>query len=199
MLAEDSVNERYKDIPWRFGENIPVSFDLKNSGRWDVLPNGDRIWRLGIKCPGAYTINLTFDNYHLPPGATLFEYNIDRSQVIGAFTDFNNREDSVFASTLVKGEEIMIEYYEPPDHAFPGQLHLNRVMHGYRDAYGYVKAFGDAGSCNNNVHCPEVAAWQNQVRSACMLVSGGNGFYSGSLVNNTSQDGTPYILTANHC
>jgi len=44
LLAEDSVNERYKDIPWRFGENIPVSFDLKNSGRWDVLPNGDRIW-----------------------------------------------------------------------------------------------------------------------------------------------------------
>ena len=199
LLAEDSLNEIYKDVPWRFGENIPVSYDLNNSGLWDVFPLGDRIWRLGIKCPGAYTINLTFDNYHLPPGATLFVYNIDKTQVIGAFTDFNNREDSVFATTLVTGDEIVIEYYEPSNPAFPGQLHLNRVTHGYRDALGYVKSFGQSGSCNNNVHCPEANDWQNQVRSACMLVSGGNGFCSGALVNNTSQDGIPYILTANHC
>ena len=199
LLAEDSLNEIYKDVPWRFGENIPVSFDLNNSGIWDVLPRGDRIWRLGIKCPGAYTINLTFDNYHLPHGATLFVYNIDKTQVIGAFTDYNNREDSVFATTLVMGEEIIIEYYEPPQPAFAGELHLNRVTHGYRDSFGYIKSFGQSGSCNNNVHCPEAATWQNQVRAACMLVSGGNGFCSGALVNNTSQDGTPYILTANHC
>jgi len=32
-----------------------------------------------------------------------------------------------------------------------------------------------------------------------MLVVNGNGFCSGSLVNNTSNDGTPYVLTANHC
>ncbi len=135
----------------------------------------------------------------MPPGATLFVYNIDKTHVIGAFSDFNNREDSVFATTLVVGEEIVIEYYEPSKPAFPGKLHLNRVTHGYRDALGYVKSFGQSGSCNNNVHCPEAAEWQNQVRSACMLVSGGNGFCSGALVNNTSQDGIPYILTANHC
>ena len=199
LLAEDSLNEIYKDVPWRFGENIPVSYDLNNSGIWDVSPKGDRIWRLGIKCPGAYTINLTFDNYHLPPGATLFVYNIDKTNVIGAFTDLNNREDSVFATTLVMGEEIVIEYSEPTSPAFMGKLHLNRVTHGYRDAFGYIKSFGQSGSCNNNVHCPEAAEWQNQVRSACMLVTGGNGFCSGSLVNNTSQDGIPYILTANHC
>jgi hypothetical protein len=199
LLAEDSLNEIYKDVPWRFGENIPVSFDLNNSGTWNVFPKGDRIWRLGIKCPGAYTINLTFDNYQLPPGATLFVYSIDKTNVIGAFTDFNNREDSAFATTLVNGEEIVIEYYEPPIPAFPGKLHLSRVTHGYRDSFGYIKSFGQSGSCNNNVHCPEAAEWQNQVRSACMLVTNGNGFCSGALVNNTSQDGTPYILTANHC
>jgi Viral BACON domain/Secretion system C-terminal sorting domain/Trypsin-like peptidase domain len=199
LMAEDSINDIYKDIPWRFGENIPVSFDLNNSGTWDILPKGGRIWRLGIKCPGAFTINLTFDNYRLPPGATLFVYNIDKTQIIGAFTDFNNRKDSAFATTLVMGEEIVIEYFEPPVTAFAGKIHLNQVTHGYRDAFDYVKSFGQSGPCNNNVKCPEAAGWQNQVRSACMLVSGGNGFCSGALVNNTSQDGTPYILTANHC
>lgn len=199
LMTEDSLNEIYKDVPWRFGENIPVSFGLDNSGTWNVFPGGDRIWRLGIKCPGAYTINLTFDIYLLPPGATLFVYNIDKTQIIGAFTAFNNRADSVFATTLVKGEEIVIEYYEPSNPVFQGKIHLNRVTHGYRDSFDYIKSFGQAGSCNNNVHCPEADAWQNQVRSACMLVTGGNGFCSGALVNNTSQDGIPYILTANHC
>ena len=199
LMTEDSLNDVYKDVPWRFGENIPVSLDLHNSGTWDVLPSGDRVWRLGIRCSGAYTINLTFDNYHLPPGAKLFVYNIEKTQVIGAFTDFNNREDRAFATTLVMGQESIIEYNEPPQPSFPGDVHVNQVTHGYRDAYGYVKSFGQSGSCNNNVKCPEAATWQNVVRSACMLVTGGNGFCSGSLVNNTSQDGTPYILTANHC
>lgn len=199
LMAEDSLNEIYKDVPWRFGENIPVSIDPAHSGKWDVLGNGEKIWRIGIKCQGAYTINLTFDNYRLPKGAKLFVYNTDKTNVFGAFTDFNNRDDSAFATTLVKGDEIVIEYNEPANPSFPGKLHLNQVTHGYRDAFSYIKSFGQSGSCENNVHCPEAATWQNQVRAACMLVTGGNGFCSGSLVNNTSQDGTPYILTANHC
>ena len=31
------------------------------------------------------------------------------------------------------------------------------------------------------------------------ITSGGSGFCSGALINNTSNDGTPYFLTANHC
>jgi hypothetical protein len=31
------------------------------------------------------------------------------------------------------------------------------------------------------------------------LVSGSNGFCSGALINNTLNDGKPYVLTANHC
>ena len=199
LMAEDSLNDQNKDIPWRFGENLYVNFNLNNSGTWDLLPKGDKLWRLGIRCQGAYSINLTFDNYRLPPGATLFVYNADKSQVIGAFTDFNNQADRVFATTLVRGEEIAIEYYEPANPAFYGELNLYRVTHGYRDGFEYAKNFGTSGSCNNNVTCPEAAGWENQVKSACMLVSGGSGFCSGAIVNNTSQDGIPYILTANHC
>ena len=199
LMREDSINDPLKDIPWRFGENLFVNFNLNNSGTWDILPQGDKLWRLAIRCQGAFTINLTFDNYHLPPGASLFVYNADKSQVIGAFTDFNNREDKVFATTLVKGEEITIEYYEPSNPVFRGELNIYRVTHGYRDAYGYAKSFGGSGSCENNVACPESAGWENQIKSVCMLVSGGSGFCSGAIVNNTSQNGVPYILTANHC
>ena len=199
LAAEDSINDRNKDIPWRFGENIPVKFNPGNSGSWDNFPTGDKVWRLGIKSSGAFTINLTFDQYHLPPGAKLFVYNEDKTRVIGAFTDVNNQGDKVFATTLVTGDALIIEYDEPPSPEFPGELDLNRVTHGYRDAYRYAKSFGNAGACNNNVVCPLAAGWENQIRSVCLLVSGGNGFCSGALVNNTSYNGTPYVLTANHC
>lgn len=199
LLSEDAINDLDKEIPWRFGENMAVNFNPDNSGSWDVFPKGDKVWRLGIKSPGAYTINLTFDNYRLPPGATLFVYNESKTQVIGAFTELNNQEDRVFATTLIEGDAIVLEYYEPPFPKFHGELNLNRVTHGYRNAFDYAKSFGTSGACENNVACPLSAGWENQIKSVCMLVTGGSGFCSAALVNNTSNDGTPYVLTANHC
>ncbi|MBC8384205.1 MAG: trypsin-like peptidase domain-containing protein, partial [Candidatus Cloacimonetes bacterium] len=199
MLDEDEYNIQFKDVPWRFGKNNYVDLTLTNSGVWEELPNGDKIWRLGISSPGAYTINLTFDNYYLPENSRLFVYNEDHTHIIGAFTDFNNREDHVFATTLVQGDKITIEYFEPAKVEFRGELSLEMVTHGYRDAYGYARAFGSSGSCNNNVACPEGDPWVDEIKSAVMLVSGGSGFCSGALINNTSEDGTPYLLTADHC
>ena len=200
LKAEDQINDS-KDQPWRFGQNIPVDYGLNNSGTWDILPNGDKLWRLMIYSPGALTINLTFNQYKLPKGAKLYIYNAQHSDIIGGFTYKNNQDDEVFAATLVKGDAMIIEYYEPKNAEFNGKLHLFRVTHGYRgaDDYTSTKSFGQSGSCNNNVACPESAGWENEINSVCMLVSGSNGFCTGTLINNTNQDGTPYILTANHC
>ena len=200
LKAEDLENDLRKDIPWRFGQNIPVNYNLSNSGMWDYLPNGSRIWRLRIYSPGALSINLIFDNYRLPAGATLFIYNQNHSHVIGSFTNANNRADKVFATTLINGDAITIEYFEPANPEFIGELSLTNVTHGYRGPADFAeKAFGNSGSCNVNVACPQSAGWENQIRSACMLVSGGSGFCSGALINNTNNDGTPYVLTADHC
>ena len=50
-----------------------------------------------------------------------------------------------------------------------------------------------------NVNCPDGLPWTPQRNSAVMLVSGSSGFCSGALINNTQNDGKPYVLTANHC
>ncbi len=201
LQQEDLVYDQIKEIPWRFGQNIDVNLNMSNVGLWELLPNGDKLWRFRIYSAGATSINLAFSNYHLPQGARLYIYNDDHSVVIGAFTDFNNREDRAFATTLVKGEAITLEYYEPADVEFPGEMVINRVTHGYRSVKDYTEAktFGGAGSCQVNVHCAAGTGWENQIRSVCVLVSGGSGFCSGALVNNTANNGTPYILTANHC
>jgi hypothetical protein len=63
-----------------------VSLNLNNSGTWETLGNGDRIWRLRVETPGSYSIMLVYDRWVLPKGAQLFLYNDDHSDVRGAFT-----------------------------------------------------------------------------------------------------------------
>ncbi len=199
LQAEDLIVDQIKEIPWRFGQNIDVILNPNNSGITEILPNGDKLWRLRIYSQGAQSINLTFDNYRLPPGAKLFLYNDYHSDLIGAFTDFNNQDDRVFATTLIRGDAVTLEYYEPANVAFPGELNINRVTHGYRGPYEYMKGLNTSGACQINVKCPTGVGWEDPNNSACMLVVGGSGFCSGAMVNNTANNGTPYVLTANHC
>jgi lysyl endopeptidase len=199
LRAEDEIVDKIGGIPWRFGENIEVDYSQDNSGAWDFLPGGDKIWRLGILSENAKSINLTFDRYYLPQGAELFIYNHDRTEIIGAFTHENNQEHGMFATTLVAGSAIIVEYYEPFKVEFTGELSISMVTHGYRGPKDYFKSLGDSGPCNVNVACPLAAGWEDQINSVAMMVSGGNGFCTGTMINNTANDGTPYFLTANHC
>jgi hypothetical protein len=202
MLDEDQARlEAGIKGPFRFGRNFDVYITPQNSGVWKTLANGDKLWRIGIESPGAYSLNFIFNKYKLPEGAKMWLYNEDHSHVIGAFTHKNNQYTEMFATDLIKGEKVIIEYYEPANVAFPGEIIISTVTHGYINTFSddFLRAFGSSGSCNMNVACPDGAPWADQIRSAVMLVSGGNGFCSGALINNTLNDGKPYILTANHC
>ncbi|MGB5105623.1 MAG: trypsin-like peptidase domain-containing protein, partial [Candidatus Zixiibacteriota bacterium] len=202
LLAEDAAEES-KALPFRFGAPFDVNYSLDNSGTWEDLPDGGRIWRITIASPGAYSINLLYSKYRLPEGAKLFVYNSDRTYVIGAFTAKNNKPHGEMATQPVAGDEITVEYYEPAAVVYEGELTISRIVHAYRDIFRTVKDaldFGESGSCNNNANCPEGADWQKEKRAVAMvLLSGGTRWCSGSMVNNVRQDKTPYFLTANHC
>ncbi|HOU82031.1 MAG TPA: choice-of-anchor J domain-containing protein [Bacteroidales bacterium] len=199
LKMEDAIVDKYKDRPWRFGQNVYVDIDIIEQG-FDTIINGEKIWFMTFRSEGALTLNFTFDQFHLPANTELYLYNADKSMVLGAFNHNNNSEDGVFATTLIPGDEVTIEVNQDAAVNELPSLHLYRITHGYRNAYDYaMKSFGESGSCNVNVACPQAAGWEDQIRSVCMLVSGGSGFCSGALINNTNNDGTPYVLTANHC
>ncbi len=197
LQKEDLKNDKHKEIPWRFGYNHAVNMNPNNAGVWTTLSNGDRLWQVGIHCPNAVTINLAFDEFHLPKGAKMFIYNQDRTHVIGAFTDKTNQADHQLGCDLIKGNSIVVEYYEPANVAFHGTLNIFRVTHGYRSVFHYLmKSFGGSGSCENNVICDP--NWAKEKRAVACIVVGG-AICSGSLINDVESDGIPYFLTANHC
>lgn len=201
LRAEDEVIDKIKDIPWRYGyiHYVDVSFQ---DGVYDYLPNGDRIWRIKIQSANAQTLNLTFDQYKLEVGAKLFIYN--HNKTLGAFNHKNNKEHGYLTTTLIVGEELTIELYEPKSTFGKNELHLERIVNGYRtlDYKNTYKGIGTSGTCNNNTICAVGDDWRDQIRSVGIISIQSNisaGFCSGALINNTCNDGKPYFLTANHC
>jgi hypothetical protein len=197
-LLEEDAKEEGKNIPYRFGYPMEVNFNLDNSGTWETLPNGDRVWRLKIESNGAYSINFIYNDFWLPEGGKFFIYNEDKSEVIGAFTNRNNNENGEFATGLVRGSAMILEYFEPAIVSSKGFISVSTVVHGYKNLF--ADDFGQSGSCNINVMCSQGEPWSNEIRSVAMiLTSSGSRLCSGAMVNNVRQDLTPYFLTANHC
>jgi len=216
LSLEDKIDEKL-GIPPRFGYPHEVDFTLENSGIWFDLPNGDKLWKLEIYCPGALSINLLYDKFWLPEGAKFFVYSSDKKHHIGAFTSNNNfgskEELRGFATGLIYGERIVLEYYLPNEVLEQGVISVSHIVQGYR----YINVFnnfddnkkkGDAfqagfkqsDTCHININCPAGQNWQKEKRAIAMIIVGiGNRWCTGSLINTTANDMRPYFLTADHC
>lgn len=199
LLKEDAL-ESSKDVPMRFAYAHKTNLNPKNSGKWYTNSKGDRYWLIEIESKGALSLNLTFSNFKIPEGGKLFVYNKDKSDVRGAFTSANNKNSKRLGLAPVKGDKIIVEYFQPALVKQQPDLNISAVAHDYRGIMTMAKNFGDSGSCNNNVVCAEGDPWRDQIRSVALVILGnGTRWCSGSLINNTANNGTPYFLTANHC
>lgn len=207
VLAEDQVHPGT-----RFAAPLAADFSLEKSGTWERMKNGDAIWRLKINSPDALGLVIFYDNFFLPSGAQLRVYNADGSQMLGPFTSFDNRPSGNFLTGLVLGESAVLEYYEPNEVLGEGRFHIGRVDHAYNqsnlDASGFQEAelasvgFGMSSPCNININCPDGAPYTTEKRAVCrifLVVEEGTGYCTGSLINNTKNDGRPLIISAFHC
>lgn len=200
LLLEDSLRD--KAAPFRFGDELSVSFSPETAGVWEETQTGERVWRLRILSPGAHSLSLIFDQFELTPGAELYAYNDDRSALYGQYNHLSNQPNGQFAIQPLPGEALTLELVEPLA-ITPSLLNVGTVVHDYRDVFQVLEKETTiptkmAGACNNNVACPEGAPWDDQIRSVAAIFIGG-GLCSGAMINNTANDGTQYFITANHC
>jgi hypothetical protein len=208
LIEEDKINDTDKSKPWRFGHDIYVDHDSDDVGEWTTLDNGDKIWRMSYTSNGAHTLNFVFDSFWVPEGAKLYVYNNEKTDLLRPFSHYNNNAEEVLGTWLVKGNHAWVEYYQPAHVIGDPKLRIGSVVHGYRTAETFQKALNDSGACNHDVDCDiapasdpfDINTRKEEVKKAAgMLVTGATGFCSGTLINNTNNDGTPYFLTANHC
>lgn len=194
-------NEKY------YGKGIDISIDIKNDGELELLSDKSKLWLLRISSETAYGMQFYFDKFHLPYGATLYIYNEDRTSILGAFTSDNNNPISdkpiQFGTEWIKGNSIYLEYHEPYNPEFSGNLQIVKVVHIFNDLFNESGGpFGSSLPCNINVACSQ--GWEKEINSVALILAydSNNELFaqcSGSVINNTNQDGRPLFLSANHC
>jgi len=201
---EDRASEHKLDLISRF---IDVDLNLNNSGTWVNLSNGDRLWRLTLKSKDAQALSFLYNHFHIADNSVLYIYNKDHSMVLGGYTSANNKVSNLFATGTILGDEITIELLEPISDLGANAISLNQVSYVYRNAFpeqynAFKSAGGQSDPCQVNVACSEGDDWQDEEKGVVRILltsNQGQGWCSGSLVNNTALDCTPYILTAWHC
>ena len=202
--AEDKEDE-INDVPPRFGFPHIVSYDLKNSGTWYKLPNGDKLWQLNVVCPNALSVNFCYDKFWIPEGGKFFVYSKDRKHTLGAFTSRNNKGTKAqmrgFATGLISGDKMVLEYYQPKYVSEDAIISIEKIIHGYRfidnDSDHYY--YGRSGYCHVNINCEEGQDWQDEKKAIALILINGYRSASGALVNTTELSEKPYFLTADHC
>ena len=195
QLARENAYENEVDV-FVFATRFDCDIDIKDMGLKDSLNIGI-LYRCAIESPTAYSLSVIFDRFKIPDGAKIFMYDSDNKQLLGAFTSNNNKPNNIFAIAPIFAPKIIVEYFEPYYANFSGEVHIGQVYHGFIDISEQINSIYD-GVCEVDINCSEGANWQTEKHSVCRIIFGGSGC-SGALINNTSFDGIPYFLTANHC
>ena len=203
LRAEDLERERAgRAVPTRFAKGISVSFSSKDSGTWENLADGSRLWRLRIDSPGALSLSLGLDRFDLPAGAAFWVHDLDGAWVQGPYTAKNRNALGGLWTAVVVGHELVAELHLPNGNS-QADIEITSVNHDYR---GLRDRRGESatkrGRCNVNVVCPEGNRFADQIRSVARITysSGGSSYLcTAQLINNTAEDDTPYLLTAQHC
>ncbi len=201
LLREDATGPVDEKRPHRVGLPMAVDLSPSNAGAWEELPDGGRLWRLQVHSPAALWIVLGFDEFRLPPGAELRVYEPDRHSAQRFFTFEDVRSHGRLWVPPIAGDTLVLELRLSTARANDDPaIHLGTVSHGYRPwgGIGAPQPLG-AGSCHQDINCPPGEDWQLQKRGVVLLLMEGGGSCTGSLINNTSLDCTPYVLTAKHC
>ncbi len=193
------IDRNFDPMVFVYGEEYDMDVDVLLSSLINT-DNSEVTYLLGIESRGAYGIGLNFDRFFLTEGAELFIYDFEKTFFIGSFTSLNNKDNEVFSTSIVKSDHIILELTVPYDEIEDIRLHIDSIIHDSTDILSYYEdsSSDSREDCNVNVICSEGDDWRDQINGA-VRVSMGAGLCSASIINNTSNDRTPYVLFADHC
>ena len=229
LEAIDIERVREGSGPLQAGVHRPLASSAADEGRWDVLDDGRRIWRLAVTSPGASGVRFHLSNFQVGNGRVwVHDGNGDPNGIHGPYTGSGLYGDGDFWTDIVLSERAVLEY-EPAEPESFGQVpfRMIEISHLFDlpvphtggggtiannsgladpvdglDGRSALFASGQraVASCHLDVTChPEWAETARAVGHIVYEKSGGSFVCSGTLLNTRSGSGIPYFLTANHC
>ncbi|PWB72236.1 MAG: hypothetical protein C3F15_11575, partial [Holophagae bacterium] len=201
LLAEDDAAKADSLAkPLRFASPVDMALTPADSGSWERVADGGRVWRLRIHAPNATDLNFGFTHYRLAAGATLHIWSEDYDYVEGPYTAADASHAGDLWTPVVPGERAVLELYEPAGAEQASELVIGRIGRGYRDLFRLDEvADAKAAWCNVDAVCPEGDGWRDEIRSVARISISGTYLCSGTLITDVPGSFTPYFLTAYHC
>jgi hypothetical protein len=197
--ALDDVQKKYKDS--KFADVARVNIQPLNSGIWNKNIKFYNLWRVGIFSPKASSINITFTHFNIKPGVKVFLYSPEGKDIHGAFTFRNNKKSNQLAISPINSDSIIIEVQIPENMEDFGTIQVGQIGLGFisektkstKDVW-----YNTSASCNTDVSCIVNRLLQIQKHSVCRIIYNNSWRCTGTLINNTSNNGRQLILTAAH-
>jgi hypothetical protein len=196
--------DRVADQPERFAVNVPQQISASTDGQW--TSNGTlKTWTLSTQVPTAISLSFHASRLALPASATL-TVSGSRTTVVYRAKDINR--GGLWGRPLV-GDTLTFVLSFPAADAANVQVELDSLQAGYRGLGGLqshpyfvhrmaIKA-ANTQTCVENYSCDATAANQGPAHAIVAILIGNQYQCTGTLLNDTRSDFTPYVLTARHC
>ena len=209
--AEESASSglRLLELPAVEYRQLP---DEKLWGNWITTATGAPAWRGVLQLEESGWNTLYFVDYQLKRGDMLL-ITSEEGEVRGAFTEANNGASRTLTTAPLYGERIAIYYYPASSEEVGGELPwrlegittalLSSIGDDLPPAKGGDRKPGAPWFTVKGLECTDATVRHPEVsriaRSELQLVVRGRFFSSGTLINNSRQDGDALVLTAAHC
>ena len=182
------VDRGFDPMVFIYGHEYDMDINVLNSST-SINDNGDVTYLLGISSDGAYGIGLNFGEFYLTDNATLYIYDEEQTYFLGSLTSKNNKEDTTFSTSIVKGEKIILELTVPQAELDDIELTIDSIIHDYTDILNYYGTHNDSSreDCNTNVICSDGDEWRDQINGV-VRVSMGSGLCSASVITSISHE-----------
>lgn len=194
IVSDSQASVASTAAPLVIAELIPVNYSALGSGSWSALPDGTKKWTFNYSLPGSEAIGIYFSTLKIPQGGIL---KIESAVDLLSLDETTNEDGGAYATRKIYGDQLLFTYEIGPEYTGKLYLQINQIAKYVEGDYG----FNSSDACMVNVNCTEGDLYRKQQRSVVRIdapTEDGLISFTGTLVNNTSGDCRPYVLTSNY-
>ncbi len=202
VFAGVSFSDNAMVTPYAFGEFVEVSDNLKNNGFWKIDQQGYMIWEHQIYFEEATSLTFLFSEFYLPENAVLTIMSMPSGEM-QEYTFRNNTASKVFSTLPFQGNKAVLKYKVPIQYKDQARLQFWKIVKGNGNKSNIGLKTNSGNDCLVDAVCiaenETIDVLKERLIHSVVRIMTGNTFCTGTLINNTANDGRMLLLTANHC
>jgi V8-like Glu-specific endopeptidase len=200
-------NSLGKNTPFMISKCFTQNIRTNKNGMWKINDDKTLTWLCKIVSKTAFSLNFVIENISFPKESKLYIIHSDNNNSSGPYSWKNVNEDSTIYTEQIPGDSVVFELDVPINtDTTKSYFTISNICHDFRDFYTINASNRSSGSCEHDINCGIGLNWQHEknavVKFTLVRTTGPKpGTYgcTGTLINNTTNNELPYLLTANHC